>query len=66
MAGSHEPTTIGDRSQLPPQPRTGDEAVDLVLTELRASAGGSLERQIEAGEQVHRILENRLSDLGGE
>ena len=47
-------------------PRTGDTAIDAATTQLEQSASGSLDDQIEAGETVHRTLQGRLSDLGGE
>ena len=47
-------------------PRTGDTAIDAATTQLEQSASGSLDEQIEAGETVHRTLQGRLSDLGGE
>ena len=48
-------------------PRTGDTAIDSATTQLAQSvSSGSLDDQIEAGETVHRTLQGRLSDLGGE
>lgn len=45
---------------------TGDDAVDEVLRQLDKVAEEPLDTQIEVGEQVHRILKNRLADLGNE
>lgn len=45
---------------------TGDDAVDTVLDELDAVADEPLDSQIQVGEQVHRVLQGRLADLGKE
>jgi hypothetical protein len=45
---------------------SGDDAVDEVLERFDAVADESLDTQIEAGEQVHRVLLGRLADLGKE
>jgi hypothetical protein len=45
---------------------TGDEAVDDVLGQLDAVTDEPLDTQIEIGEQVHRVLQGRLADLGKE
>jgi len=45
---------------------TGDHAVDDVLEQLDAVTGEPLDSQIQVGEQVHRVLQNRLADLGKE
>jgi len=45
---------------------TGDDAVDQVLERFDAVADESLDTQIDAGEQVHRVLLGRLADLGKE
>lgn len=45
---------------------TGDAAVDEVLGRLDAVIGEPLDAQIEVGEQVHRVLQGRLVDLGKE
>jgi len=48
-------------------PHTGDDVIDSTLARLEESAAsGSLDEQIEAGEKVHRTLQGRLADLGGE
>jgi hypothetical protein len=45
---------------------TGDPQVDAALADLEAAAPHDLDAQIEAGQQVHRTLQSRLSDLGGQ
>ena len=45
---------------------TGDDAVDNALDQLDAVADEPLDSQIQVGEQVHRILQGRLADLGQE
>jgi len=45
---------------------SGDDAVDQVLERFDAVADESLDTQIDAGEQVHRVLLGRLADLGKE
>lgn len=45
---------------------TGDDAVDDVLGQLDAVSAEPLDSQIEVGEQVHRVLQGRLADLGKE
>jgi hypothetical protein len=45
---------------------TGDPAVDEVLHRLDAVTGEPLDVQIEVAEQVHRVLQGRLADLGQE
>ena len=60
----------GDGGSLPAagtarQP-TGDGAVDQVLARFDAAADEPLDIQIDAGEQVHRVLLGRLADLGKE
>ena len=45
---------------------TGDDAVDEVLERFDAVTGEPLDTQIEVGEQVHRVLRDRLADLGQE
>jgi hypothetical protein len=45
---------------------TGDAAVDEVLGRLAAVSDGPLDLQIEVGEQVQRVLQDRLTDLGQE
>ena len=52
----------GDDTRRP----TGDDAVDEVLGRFDAVAGETLDAQIEVGEQVHRVLQGRLVDLGKE
>ena len=45
---------------------TGDAAVDAVLGQLDTVTDEPLDAQIEAGEEVHRVLQDRLADLGQE
>ena len=45
---------------------TGDAQIDAALAELDAAAPDDLDAQIEAGQRVHRTLQSRLSDLGGQ
>lgn len=45
---------------------TGDHAVDEVLGRLDVVIEEPLDTQIEVGEQVHRVLQGRLADLGQE
>jgi hypothetical protein len=46
-------------------PRTDDAAVDAALDRLHRAASGTLDEQAEAGEAAHRVLQDRMSDLGG-
>ncbi|MGL4176677.1 MAG: hypothetical protein ACRCSN_11410 [Dermatophilaceae bacterium] len=48
----------------PDPPETGDPAVD-TATAAMAAASDELDAQLHAGEEVHRSLQARLSDLGG-
>jgi len=45
---------------------TGDPAVDEVLQLLDAVSDEPLDAQIEVAQQVHRVLQGRLADLGQE
>lgn len=45
---------------------TGDVLIDAALQDLEAAAPDDLDAQIEAGQRVHRTLQSRLSDLGGQ
>ncbi|HET7801964.1 MAG TPA: hypothetical protein VFL38_16185 [Humibacillus xanthopallidus] len=54
----------GDRD-VPTAPTTGDAVVDAAMIELAAAEAGSLAERIDAGERAHRVLQGRLSDLGG-
>jgi hypothetical protein len=47
-------------------PLTGDGAVDEVLEQLDSVTEGPLDAQIEVGEKVLRVLQDRLADLGKE
>ncbi len=47
-------------------PQTGDLVIDEALAGLEESArSGDLDAQVEAGNRVHRELQERLDDLGG-
>jgi len=48
------------------RPLTGDPAVDDALARLDQVADQPLEIQLEVGEQVYRVLQDRLADLGKE
>jgi len=56
------PATALEASRQP----TGDDAVDDVLAQLDATTDQPLDSQIQVGEQVHRVLQGRLADLGKE
>jgi hypothetical protein len=45
---------------------TGDDAVDEALRKLDAVTDEPLDTQIEVGEQVLRVMQGRLVDLGKE
>ena len=45
---------------------TGDVLIDAALQDLEDAAPDDLDAQIEAGQRVHRTLQSRLSDLGGQ
>ncbi len=53
-------------SQVVVRQPTGDAAVDNVLDVLDAVVNEPLDSQIQVGEQVHRVLQGRLADLGKE
>lgn len=45
---------------------TGDPVIDAGLHRLRESRNAdSLDAEIEAGQDLHRVLQERLADLGG-
>ena len=50
---------------LPLAPVTGDPAIDDAMARLARAQGGSAADRIDAGERAHRMLQERLSDLGG-
>jgi hypothetical protein len=50
---------------VPSAPTTGDPLVDAAMGELAAAESGTLAERIDAGERAHRVLQGRLSDLGG-
>ena len=65
-AGTHEPAyPRADGPEVPTAPSTGDAVVDAAMIELAAAEAGSLAERIDAGERAHRVLQGRLSDLGG-
>ena len=45
---------------------TGDPQIDAALAGLAGAAPDDLDAQVEAGGRVHRTLQSRLSDLGGQ
>lgn len=47
-------------------PHTGDAVIDAVVAELAEVRERPLDEHIAAGEKAHRVLQGRLSDLGGE
>jgi hypothetical protein len=50
---------------VPSAPTTGDAVVDAAMVELASAEAGTLSERIDAGERAHRVLQGRLSDLGG-
>jgi hypothetical protein len=60
--GEGSPSVAQADERLP----TGDAAVDEVLGQLDTVTDEPLDSQIEAGEEVHRVLQDRLADLGQE
>ncbi|GAA2147318.1 hypothetical protein FHX52_1348 [Humibacillus xanthopallidus] len=65
-AGTDEPAYPGaGERDVPTAPTTGDAVVDAAMIELAAAEAGSLAERIDAGERAHRVLQGRLSDLGG-
>ena len=50
---------------VPSAPVTGDPVVDAAMVELASAESGTLTERIDAGERAHRLLQGRLSDLGG-
>ena len=50
---------------VPSAPTTGDPVVDAAMVELAGAESGTLTERIDAGERAHRVLQGRLSDLGG-
>jgi DNA polymerase-3 subunit gamma/tau len=70
-AGAPTPTPTPPPKPAPPgapsgDGPTGDAQVDAALAELDTAAPEDLDAQIEAGQRVHRTLQSRLSDLGGQ
>jgi len=65
------PTSAPGPRPAPPGPPTsdgptGDPQIDAALAELEGAAPDDLDAQVEAGGRVHRTLQSRLSDLGGQ
>jgi hypothetical protein len=56
---------VVSQRDVPSAPTTGDPVVDAAMAELAAAEPGSLAERIDAGERAHRVLQGRLSDLGG-
>lgn len=53
--------------EVPDPPATGDPHVDAALSRLHASMStGDLDAQADAGVAMHRALQDRLADLGGD
>lgn len=66
MDGEEEAEEVTIPSRAVVRQPTGDDAVDTALDELDAVADQQLDSQIQVGEQVHRVLQGRLADLGKE
>ncbi len=63
-----DPSRQHERAQQaspPAPPETGDAEVDAALKQLHALPGEDLDAHLRAGEYVHRVLQGRLSDVGG-
>lgn len=64
------PAVPGPRPAPPEAPTgdgpTGDAQIDAAIADLERAAPDDLDAQIEAGQRVHRTLQSRLSDLGGQ
>ena len=58
------PDLVPERD-VPSAPTTGDAVVDAAMVELAAAESGTLTERIDAAERAHRVLQGRLSDLGG-
>lgn len=65
-ASDHESRRAADVAETADVPETGDPTIDAVLAELASVREQPLEEHIAAGERAHRVLQGRLSDLGGE
>jgi hypothetical protein len=57
-----QPTSSSDADV----PQTGDASIDAVVAELAQARERPLDEHVTAGEKAHRVLQGRLSDLGGE
>jgi len=64
--GGNEAEEVTITSPVAVRQTTGDDAVDNALDQLDAVADEPLDSQIQVGEQVHRVLQGRLADLGKE
>jgi hypothetical protein len=62
-AAAHPHPTPSGGSEVP---KTGDAVIDAVVAELAEVRERPLDEHIAAGEKAHRVLQGRLSDLGGE
>lgn len=60
--GEEVPVTVHGVAREP----TGDNAVDAALRQLDTATDQPLDIQIEVSERVHRVLQDRLADLGQE
>jgi hypothetical protein len=60
--GEEVPVTVHGVARAP----TGDNAVDAALRQLDTATDQPLDIQIEVSERVHRVLQDRLADLGQE
>jgi DNA polymerase-3 subunit gamma/tau len=70
QASTAPPAVPGPRPAPPGAPTgdgpTGDAQIDTAIADLEGAAPDDLDAQIEAGQRVHRTLQSRLSDLGGQ
>jgi hypothetical protein len=66
MEREHDTTTAEEWGPAHEVPVTGDPTIDAVVSELAEAREQPLEAHIAAGEKAHRVLQARLSDLGGE
>lgn len=64
--GENEAEEVTIPARVAVRQTTGDDAVDNALDQLDAAADEPLDSQIQVGEQVHRVLQGRLADLGKE
>ena len=64
VADDKAPDLVPERD-VPAAPTTGDAVVDAAMVEFAAAESGTLTERIDAAERAHRVLQGRLSDLGG-